>query len=82
MDDTWNTEFDFHPYPEHPEWGGLGMQVKTRLFQWAQPLAKDILFMQYAVSNAGADAGVGRPRQPLLDRADAAGRPRGDLRHR
>ena len=31
--------------------GGLGLQIRVRLFQWSQALAKDILFMQYEVSN-------------------------------
>lgn len=53
MDDTWNTEFDFAPYADHPDWGGLGMQVRTRLFQWTHPLARDIIFIQFEVSNAG-----------------------------
>ncbi|MEM1268827.1 MAG: hypothetical protein AAGI08_02155 [Bacteroidota bacterium] len=53
-DDSWNTEFDVRPYASEPEWGGLGMQVSTRLFQWAHPLAKDILFIYYEVVNAGS----------------------------
>jgi hypothetical protein len=32
---------------------GLGLQINVRLFQWSQALAKDLIFMQYAVSNIG-----------------------------
>jgi hypothetical protein len=54
MDDWSNREFNFFPFGQgQPDKRGLGLQVDVRLFQWAQPLAKDILFMQYAVSNAG-----------------------------
>lgn len=53
MDDTWNEEFQFYPYLDQPDRRGLGMQVETRLFQWAHPLAKDIIFIHYQVSNAG-----------------------------
>ncbi|MDZ7269467.1 MAG: hypothetical protein ONB48_18790 [candidate division KSB1 bacterium] len=53
MDDSWNKEFQFYPFRDRPDWRGLGMQIETRLFQWAHPLAKDILFIHYQVSNIG-----------------------------
>jgi hypothetical protein len=51
MDDAWNREYPFFPDSRDPNKRGLGVQVNVRLFQWSQALAKDILFMQYAVTN-------------------------------
>ena len=54
MDDFTNREFQVFPFgPSQPQLRGLGVQVDVRLFQWSQALAKDILFIQYGVSNAG-----------------------------
>ncbi len=54
MDDWSNREFNVYPFgQDQPDKRGLGLQVNVRLFQWAQALAKDILFMQYEVSNVG-----------------------------
>ena len=54
MDDWTNREFQVFPFgQDRPDKRGLGVQVNVRLFQWSQALAKDILFIQYAVSNAG-----------------------------
>ncbi len=53
MDDVWNKEYPFYPYASDTTRRGLGMQIETRLFQWAHPLAKDILFIHFQVSNAG-----------------------------
>ena len=50
MDDLSNTEYSYYPIDGTTD-GGLGLQVRVRLFQWSQALAKDILFMQYEVSN-------------------------------
>ena len=50
MDDLSNTEYSYYPIDGSTD-GGLGLQVRVRLFQWSQALAKDILFMQYEVSN-------------------------------
>ncbi len=53
MDDAWNKEFNFYPYEDDTTRRGLGVQVETRLFQWTHPLAKDIIFIHFQVSNAG-----------------------------
>lgn len=53
MDDVYNKEFNFTPFQNDPSRGGLGVQIETRVFQWAHPLAKDILFIHFQVSNAG-----------------------------
>ena len=50
MDDLSNTEYSYYPINGSID-GGLGLQIRVRLFQWSQALAKDILFMQYEVSN-------------------------------
>lgn len=51
MDDAWNREYPFYPDSRDSTKRGLGLQVNVRLFQWSQALAKDILFMQYEVTN-------------------------------
>lgn len=51
MDDLSNTEYEYYPFDGDTINGGLGLQVRVRIFQWSQALAKDILFMQYEVSN-------------------------------
>ena len=57
VDDWTNREFRYFPYGEdNAPKRGLGLQVDVRLFQWSQALAKDILFMQYEVSNSGNTA--------------------------
>ncbi len=54
MDDWTNREFEVFPFgPGQPLLRGLGLQIDVRLFQWSQALAKDILFIQYGVSNTG-----------------------------
>lgn len=50
MDDLSNIEYEYYPIEGTTD-GGLGLQIRVRLFQWSQALAKDILFMQYEVSN-------------------------------
>ncbi len=53
VDDVWNKEFPFYPFESDSGRRGLGIQIHTRLFQWAHPLAKDILFFYFEISNAG-----------------------------
>lgn len=53
MDDLSYTKFDFHPIDGDEVSGGLGLQTRVRVFQWDQALARDIVFMQYEVSNIG-----------------------------
>ena len=56
---------NFHYYPRGEEkkiqedasaqaglsWGGLGIRVETRGFQWNNPLARDALFWEYNIAN-------------------------------
>ena len=53
IDDTWNKEFPFFPYNGGSDRRGLGVQIHTRLFQWAHPLARDIIFYYFDITNAG-----------------------------
>lgn len=53
MDDTWESKFPVYPVPSDTTIKGMGIQVNVRLFQWSQALAKDLIFMQYEVSNIG-----------------------------
>ena len=53
MDDTWNTEFGLKSSPNDQEREGMGLQIESRIFQWSHPLAKDILFNYFQVTNNG-----------------------------
>jgi len=53
MDDLSDKEYEYYPIGGDTTKGGLGVQIRVRLFQWSQALAKDIIFMQYEVSNIG-----------------------------
>ncbi|NNE34996.1 MAG: hypothetical protein HKN13_07160, partial [Rhodothermales bacterium] len=49
-----NSEFGvFYPVASDSTLGGLGMQMRVRLFQWANVLAEDIMFMLYRITNIG-----------------------------
>ena len=43
----------FDPIPSDPTAGGLGLQTKVRLFQWANVLAEDLMFILYRITNIG-----------------------------
>jgi hypothetical protein len=55
FDDNEDREYlinnNFYPDAEDPERGGLGMQVRTRGFQWSQVLAEDVIFWFYEITN-------------------------------
>ena len=57
FDDSEDKEYllrnNFRPDDTDPERGGLGMQVKTRGFQWSQVLAADVIFWYYEITNVG-----------------------------
>jgi len=53
LDETYNKEFRFFPFEGDYERQGLGMQIHNRLFQWSHPLAKDVLFFYFEVTNIG-----------------------------
>ena len=46
----------YFPSPnDDPSMGGLGLQVQMRLFQWANILAEDAMFIIYRITNKGED---------------------------
>ena len=51
MDDFYNKEFEYYPFASDTSKRGLGLQCETRLFQWAHPLAQDLIFLHFMVSN-------------------------------
>ena len=51
MNDDSNREFTYQPSPSDPSLGGLGLEVETRIYQWANPLAEDALFLIYKITN-------------------------------
>lgn len=57
FDDNEDREYinknSFYPDSDDPERGGLGMQVKTRGFQWSHILAADVIFWYYEITNMG-----------------------------
>jgi len=51
MVDWNNSESAYYPFPEDSSKRGLGLQVKVRTYQWADPLAEDILISIYDITN-------------------------------
>lgn len=41
----------FFPCPSDTTRGGLGLEVSTRAFQWSHPLAQDVIFWLYEITN-------------------------------
>ncbi len=67
MDDLSDMEYGFDPNterpnsefgvymanPNDPTIGGMGLQNQVRIFQWANVLAEDVMFILYRVTNIG-----------------------------
>ncbi len=51
MNDYANREFAYYPFPSDSTSRGLGLEVEVRLYQWANPLAEDAIFLVYKISN-------------------------------
>lgn len=51
VDDRMNKEFEYYPFPDDSTRKGLGLEVEFRYYQWANPLAEDIIFLIYKVTN-------------------------------
>lgn len=56
MDDAPDPEWtlpphQFFPCPGQPARGGLGLEVAVRGFQWNHPLAQDVIFWVYEITN-------------------------------
>ena len=43
----------FTPIPGDLSVGGLGLQTKVRIFQWANVLSEDLMFLLYRITNIG-----------------------------
>ena len=51
-DREWTQEPNrFYPCPDDTTRGGLGLEVATRGFQWNHPLAQDVIFWLYEITN-------------------------------
>ncbi len=51
MNDYSNSEFSYWPAPSDSSKRGLGLEVEVRLYQWANPLAEDVIFLIYKIAN-------------------------------
>ena len=53
FDDDPDEEFLYYPDPSDSSRRGLGLEVASRLFQWNQVLAQDVIFAIYYITNEG-----------------------------
>lgn len=51
MDDIDNAEFPYYPFPDDTTKRGLGLELQVRIFQFNNPLAEDLIFLVYTVTN-------------------------------
>ena len=51
VDDRMNKEFEYYPFPSDSSRRGLGLEIEMRYYQWSNPLAEDIIFLIYKVTN-------------------------------
>lgn len=51
MDDRFNTEFQYFPFPTDSTRKGIGVQVDGRAFQWSNALAENTIFFVYTITN-------------------------------
>lgn len=51
MNDYSNREFRYYPFNADTTKRGLGLETEVRLYQWANPLAEDAIFLVYKISN-------------------------------
>jgi hypothetical protein len=54
MDDFNNAEFDYFPFPDDTTKRGLGLELQVRIFQFNNPLAEDIIFLVYTITNTSS----------------------------
>ena len=54
IDDYTNYEFmdRYQPFPDNPAKSGLGLDAFVRILQFNNPMAEDIIFMVYQITNA------------------------------
>ncbi|MBI2427763.1 MAG: hypothetical protein HYV29_03035 [Ignavibacteriales bacterium] len=51
VDDSTDAEFDYYPFTTDLSRRGLGINLEVRSFQFANPLAEDIIFLVYSAEN-------------------------------
>ena len=51
MDDFSNIQFPYHPFNDDTTKGGMGLDAEVRTFQFNNPLAENILFVVYQITN-------------------------------
>ena len=51
VDDRMNKEFEYYPFPSDSTKRGLGLEIEMRYYQWSNPLAEDMIFLIYKVTN-------------------------------
>ncbi len=51
VDDRSNQEFKYYPFPNDSTRMGLGIEIESRYYQWSNPLAEDVIFLIYKVTN-------------------------------
>ena len=51
VDDRFNQEFEYYPFPDDSTRRGMGIEIEFRYYQWSNPLAEDIIFLVYRVTN-------------------------------
>lgn len=52
VDDYTNAEFPYYPFPSDTLKRGLGLDMEVRIIQFNNPLAADIVFLVYQITNA------------------------------
>jgi hypothetical protein len=50
-DDRRNKEFQYYPFVNDSTRRGLGLEIEFRYYQWSNPLAEDIIFLIYKITN-------------------------------
>ena len=51
VDDYTNAKYPYYPFPADSTKRGLGLDMEVRFFQFNNPLAEDIIFLVYRVTN-------------------------------
>ena len=51
VDDYSNAKYQYYPFPDDSTKRGLGVDMECRFFQFNNPLAEDIIFLVYRVTN-------------------------------
>ena len=52
VDDYTNAEFPYYPFPSDRTKRGIGLDMQVRVIQFNNPLAEDIMFLVYSITNA------------------------------